>query len=439
MKKIVLYYLLAITLVASCRRDDDHVFDKSPDERINETLKVYQTALSSSTYGWNATLVTGGGSSFRFYFSFNDSNRVLMYSDFDSSSASAIKESSYRLKALQQPALIFDTYSYIHILSDPDASVNGGSYGEGLKSDFEFRIDTVTADSISLTGRVNGSKMVLRKATQADRAVWDSKQVMNGVISFRNYFKFLKYWKRLNYGSTQYDLMFDTIVRNVTVSWKAGGLTQSVTRGYYYWANGVYFTDPVVNGSVTVPGFSIQSFDAGTQTMNVTVNGSAATITGYDVPLNPDVAVAARRWSEVSLNSDYYWISIDGFHVNGVNDAYNIKSLKTDSSEYYYLLYKSNTNGLDAFIPIFLDTVKNTLIATYGSWFQMKTNNSGGRAIFNEYDTRTTPYPASGPAADTRNQMKQANGYYFAQTSSYSYDMVSAADSKVWLTWYWIW
>ena len=439
MKKIVLYYLLAITFVASCRRDDDHVFDKSPDERINETLKAYQTAISSSTYGWNATLVTGGGSSFRFYFSFNDSNRVLMYSDFDSSTASAIKESSYRLKALQQPALIFDTYSYIHILSDPDASVNGGSYGEGLKSDFEFRIDTVTADSISLTGRLNGSKMVLRKATQADRAGWDSKQVMNGVVSFRNFFKFLKYWKRLNYGSTQYDMMFDTIVRKVTVSWKTGAQTQSVTRGYYYWANGVYFSDPVVNGSVTVPGFSIQSFNAGAQTMNVTVNGSAATITGYDVPLNPDVAVAARRWSAVSLNSDYYWISVDGFHVNGVDDAYNIKSLKTDTSEYYYLLYKSNTNGLDAFIPIFLDTVKSTLIATYGSWMQMKTNNSGGRAIFNEYDTRTTPYPASGPAADTRSQMKEASGYYFAQTSSYSYDMVSAADSKVWLTWYWIW
>jgi|RhiMetdeSRZDD1v2_1073273.scaffolds.fasta_scaffold32770_2 uncharacterized protein DUF4302 len=438
MKKIVLYYLLAITFVASCRRDDDHVFDKSPDERINETLKAYQAAISGSTYGWNATLTTGSGSSFRFYFNFNDSNRVLMYSDFDSSTASAIKESSYRLKALQQPALIFDTYSYIHVLSDPDASVNGGSYGEGLKSDFEFRIDTVTTDSISLTGRFNGSKMVLRKAAQGDRTGWDNKQVMNGIISFRNYFKFLKYWKRLNYGSTQYDMMFDTTVRKVTISWKVGVQTQSVTRGYYYWANGVYFSDPVVNGSATVPGFSIQSFNAGSQIMNVTVNGSAATITGYDVPLNPDVTLAARRWSSVSVNSDYYWISVDGFHVNGVDDAYNIKSLKTDSSEYYYLLYKSNTNGLDAFIPIFLDTVQNALIATYGSWLQM-INNSGGRAVFSEYDTRTTPYPASGPAASTRTQMLEGRGYYFAQTSSYSYDMVSDADSKVWLTWYWIW
>ncbi len=38
MNKNILYYLLAIILVASCKRDEDHVFEKSPDERINETL-----------------------------------------------------------------------------------------------------------------------------------------------------------------------------------------------------------------------------------------------------------------------------------------------------------------------------------------------------------------------------------------------------------------
>src|SRR5258708_439035 len=171
MNKNVLYYLLAIILVASCKRDDDHVFDKSSDERINETLKAYQTAMTSSQYGWNGNLYTADGTLYRFYFSFNDSNRVQMYSDFDSLTATDIKESSYRLKALQQPSLIFDTYSYIHLLSDPDGSVNGGADGVGLKSDFEFAIDSVTTDSISLIGRVNGSKLTFKKATQADKTI----------------------------------------------------------------------------------------------------------------------------------------------------------------------------------------------------------------------------------------------------------------------------
>ena len=110
MNKNLLYYLLAITLVASCRKDDDNAFDKSPDERLNETLAAYQKALSGSQFGWNANLITADGGYYRFYFSFNDSNRVQMYSDFDSTTATVLKESSYRLKALQQPSLIFDTY-----------------------------------------------------------------------------------------------------------------------------------------------------------------------------------------------------------------------------------------------------------------------------------------------------------------------------------------
>jgi hypothetical protein len=439
MKNTVLYFLLAVTMVASCRRDDDHIFDKSPDDRINETLKTYQSALTSSATGWNADLVTGNGGHYRFYFLFNDSNRVQMYGDFDSSTASSIKESSYRLKALQQPSLIFDTYSHLHILADPDASVNGGFYGTGLKSDFEFRIDTVTADSIKLTGRMNGSTLRLKKATSQDRAVWDNKQVATGIVNFRSFWKFLLYFKRISYAGTQYELQFDTTVKKVTVSWTTGGQTQSVTRGYYYWANGIYFTDPVVNGAVNIPGFSVGAFNAGTQTLSATVNGAAAPITSFNSPVNPDVRSAVSRWWQFGAASEFYWISENGFHVNGVDDAYNIKSLKTDTSEYSFLLYRPNSDNIDAFIPIFLHTTKRQLFAAYGSWLRMNVTSSTGRAWFTEVGVRQgAPYPATGPAADTRTQMLHPNGYYFVQTSAYSYDMVSTADAKIWLTWLWV-
>lgn len=439
MNKNLLHILLAITLVASCRKDDDNVFDKSPDERLNETLKTYQAAITGAPYGWNANLVTGEGGSYRFYFSFNDSNRVLMYSDFDSVTATEIKESSYRLKALQQPSLIFDTYSYIHILSDPDGSVNGGTYGSGLKSDFEFRIDSVTADSISLTGRFNGSKLSLRKAAQGDRAVWANKQVTNGVVNFKNYWKFLLYFRRLTYSGTQYELQFDTTIKKVTVSWISGSTAQSVTRGYYFWANGIYFSDPVINGSATIPGFSITNFNAGSQIMNVTVNGAAATISGFSTPINPDVKNASNRWWQFGAASDYYWISFDGFHVNGVDDAYNLKSLKNDTAKFYFLLYKPNSNAIDAFFTIYRDTVDNALDLESGSWVSKNITASTGRIRFSEYQARAdAPWPATGPAADTRTQFYNASGYYIVQTSSNSYDMVSIADAKVWLTWLWL-
>jgi hypothetical protein len=450
MNKNILYYLLAITLVVSCKRDDDHVFDKSPDERINETLKGYQSVITSSPYGWNGNLHTADGTLYRFYFTFTDSNRVQMLSDFDSTTGSELKESSYRLKALQQPSLIFDTYSYLHILSDPDGRVSGGPYGVGLKADFEFAIDSVTADSMSFTGRFNGSKLTIKKASQADRAIWTSKQVGNGVANFKNYWKFLYYWKRLNYRGTDYELQFDTTVKKVTVSWGTGNQAQSATREYYFWANGVYFTDPIVNGSISIPGFSITGFNDGiapNQVMNVTVNGTATTIKGAvptttSPPLNPDVKNAITRWRNQGATGNY-WISFNGFHKNGKEDAFNINSLRNDSAVFYYLLYSPNSRGSDGFFTIYVDTVHTPpqLVGINGSWAKQAVNKTTGLTRITQDSVSTAfPWPASGPAADTRQQMYSGTGnYYFVQSSAISYDMVSVDDPSVWITWWWIW
>jgi len=441
MNRNILYIILAISLLASCRKDDDNVFDKSPDERLNETLAKYQSALTASTTGWNANLVTGNGGAYRFYFSFDDKNRVQMYSDFDTSTSSNVRESSYRLKALQQPSLIFDTYSYIHLLSDPDGSVNGGNYGQGLKSDFEFAIDTVTADSVLLTGRFNGSKLKLVKAAAGDRAAWANKQVTNAVLNFRNFWKIDLYWKRLSYGGTQYELQFDSTVRKVTISWGSGSARQSVTRQYYFWANGIFFSDPVVNGSVSIPGFSITGFNIATQVLNVTVNGTAATIAGATTPLNPDVTGAADRWWQQSAAGSNYYISFDGWHSNGVDDAFNVKAQKNDTASFYFILYKANASGQDAFFNLFLDSADNELVLMNGSWVKRNKIGNAGLNTFSEISQHANaeePWPATGAAGLTRSQMYNTSGYYFVQSSSYTYDQVSIADPKTWITWYWL-
>src|SRR5688572_2684057 len=119
MKRILFYLLLPIIVFSSCSKDDDNLFEQSPEERINAKLAEYQAALLASPTGWNATITTGTGGMFHYYFRFNETNRVFMYSDVDLTTATTLGESSYRLKALQQPTLIFDTYSYLHMLADP--------------------------------------------------------------------------------------------------------------------------------------------------------------------------------------------------------------------------------------------------------------------------------------------------------------------------------
>ena len=114
------FFAVTILLFSACRKYDN-VFDQSPDARLNETLNKYKSALTSSPAGWNASLKTGSGSTYHFHFRFTDSNRVFMFADINQTTATA-RERSYRLKALQTPSLLFDTYSYLHELADPDAA-----------------------------------------------------------------------------------------------------------------------------------------------------------------------------------------------------------------------------------------------------------------------------------------------------------------------------
>ena len=158
MKRGLVFLLFTIIFLQSCQKDDDNIFDKSPDERLNEKLAEYQALLAGAQYGWKGLIVTDSAVAgpyqgyYSFYFKFDNANRVKMYSDWDATSAVTPMESSYRLKAIQQPTLIFDTYSYIHVLSDPNPNVNGGEVGQGLQSDFEFAFESATTDTVKLIG-----------------------------------------------------------------------------------------------------------------------------------------------------------------------------------------------------------------------------------------------------------------------------------------------
>jgi len=438
MKKFLIVSLIIVAALSSCKKDDKSVFDKSPDERLKEKLDAYQAQLSGAQDGWKGLLVTdsGRGSTHSFYFKFNNENRVIMLSDFDSLSAVTLKESSYRLKALQQPSLIFDTYSYLHVLSDPDGTVNGGAQGAGLLSDFEFYFDAATSDTINLIGRFNASKMTLVRATKAEADAYNSGQLAAGL----NLNKILTYFKRLTIGTQLYDVKIDPVSRQFVFSWLDGsGNLQTFTTGYYFTAGGVVFTNPLVNGSQTISGFSTITWTPATETINLTVNGTAATIRGIVVPLKVDTGAPRRWWNYAINNGNTYWISLRGFHVNGVDDAFGIQSLTSGGSTYFYLIYWPRvTSSNDFFGPVFLNAAGTALEVLYGT---APTPNftTDGRAIFIRLGDYGPPnfstYPTTGPAAQSKTLLYNSTGYYFVQTSATTYDMVSASDGKSWITW----
>ncbi|MEJ7681654.1 MAG: DUF4302 domain-containing protein [Segetibacter sp.] len=407
MKKTLVILLLAIVAFGGCKKNDQSLFNKSPDERLNEALADYQTKLTSATNGWKAFVYPKAGGVYSFYFKFNDANRVQMLSGFDSTSAVTLKESSYRLKALQQPSLLFDTYSYLHVLADPDASVNGGPDGNGfvngtgLLSDFEFYFDSSSADTINLVGRFNGSKATLMKATPEEAAGLVNGQLATGFLLN----KLLTYFKRMTIGSERYDFNVNPTTRTISFVDATGNLLDTLlTTRYYMTFGGIGFIKPLIAGNQIITGISNITYNSSNQTISCTVNNTAASISNVSTPLRIDVN-APRRWWNVKASAYDYWFSISGFHVNGVDDAYHLDTLTAESLPYYFLIYwpKYDT-GNDLFGPVFVDYSANSLTLVYGSAPKQPGYASDGRGVFTQLGVYGT-YPTTGPAANTAIQL----------------------------------
>lgn len=429
MKSIVFYILSALFFVTSCTKDEP-LFDKLADERINQTIEEYQSALTSSPTGWKATIIPGSGGIFHFHFRFNNENRVVMFADFDTTTAKYQKESSYRLKSEQQPTLIFDTYSYLHLLSDPDARVNGGDFGFGLASDFEFSLDSLLTDAIVLTGKMNKTKLRLERASQQELDDWQNGHWAN-TLSFLNVTRIKNYFRRLTLNGTEYEIFIDPSSRTIGFQWLSGGVLRQFSTSYYFDVNEVVLETPLQNGSQTIAGFTDCSWNEVSQTLQLKSGGITGVIAGAIKPLKVDLN-APQRWWQTAVNDDAYWQSFAGFHTNGVDDAYGINTLDNFYSLIYWPEYDA---GNDLLAPVFMNAEGTGLELHYGAAPENPEFTPDGRIIFDLLGTYGD-YPVSGPAAQSLTQLLIPEGYYLIQTSPTTYDMVSADDAKTWITWY---
>lgn len=433
MKKWTLYVLLIAGLFASCKKES-YVFDQSPDERINAALASYQQVLQSPASGWKATLTTGTGSIFNFHFRFGNDNRVFMYSDFNTSTAGTEKESSYRLKALQQPVLIFDTYSYIHLPADPDGSVNGGEDGAGLVSDFEFSIDSVYADSIALTGRYHQTHLRLEKAATDDYTAWQNG-IWESTVQFENISLILEYFKRFTLGGVQYDIKIDPIARSITFLWFSGSTQRSFTTSYYFDRTDVVLVQPFTNGTTSIRRFSNINWNANTRELRMQIDNSLVTVAGAAAPVRVDVN-APRRWYNTVASSDDYWVSLYGFHVNGVDDAYKVTAIP----DYAFMVFwpAFGTSGGSSYDLLgFVTQTNDGLALGFGAGYSAPDFTADGRAVFNVLGVLgDVPSVAENAFYNTASRMTDPNGYYLVQTSNTSYDMVAASNARAWISWF---
>lgn len=432
MKKFIAVFVLIISVFAACKKDEQPLFNKPPDERLKDTLTAYQALLTTAPNGWKGFVYPKSGGVYSFYFKFTDSNRVVMLSSFDSASSVTLKESSYRLKALQQLSLIFDTYSYLHVLADPNPNVNGGAVGAGLQSDFEYYFDSSSADTIHLVGRFNGSKATLIKATPEEAAGFVGGRLGQGFLLNR----ILTYFQRVTTSSGSFDFHIDPSAKTISLADAAGNLSDTrLTSTYYMTFGGISFTTPLAAGNQNITSISNISFNSSNQTISCTLNNTAATISSVIVPLKVDVSAPQRWWNTAAADSSY-WISVTGFHSNGIDNAYRLNTLTAGNLSYYFLIYYPNFDTTnDLFAPIFITPSQDSVKLVYGGAPKPPAYTPDGRAVFINSSFSYGNIPASGGGANTITQLFNLREYYFVQTQ-YGYDMVSAADGRSWINWF---
>lgn len=245
MKKIFLYILLSFGLFAGCKKDEILVDGQRPEERLTETVAKYADILTGSPYGWKAYLYPDGGGGFSFYLNFDKENNVSMYADIDPDAAAESFSSTYRIKALQNPTLSFDTYNYMHILADPDPSTFGGVAGWGVYSDFEFSLDKVVGDSVKLTGKLLGSKMVLVKATQAEQKLYNEQGLLNSINASVDYI-FANSNLFILLGSTnKVQTTIDVNNKVFSLTWEEAGAINTTSTGFAFTLTGIVLKEPL--------------------------------------------------------------------------------------------------------------------------------------------------------------------------------------------------
>jgi hypothetical protein len=461
MKKLSIYFLATATLLAGCKKTyNDTINGEKPDDRIAAALTVYQTKLSKAPYGWLMLETTTGTAfnqgvsqngpvaTFAYYMEFNDSNKVSMFSDFDTSMAATPKISDFRIKALQRPALIFDTYSYLHVPCDPDPRISKSPYGVGYGwgTDFEFSFaDNVSAaslgDTIRLTGNLNSAHAILVKATKAQHDAYYAGGLKATMLAWGS---ILNYFKRVTAGSIQFEMTPGLGgAKSVDInSLDGSGNLKSVTSSLYFTATSVNLVTPAVIGTQTVNRFDNIIFNAATSTIATSINGTtAATIAGTAAPLKNDVNAPGAWWNK-AVNAGVYWVTETNFHINGTDDALNVAGipLYAGFSIFWPRFGVSGGVNYDLLSPITVSPTTGGPTIAFGAAFRPPNFTAAGTVVFTFYGTLgTVPAAATTIYTNLRTKFADPAGYYLIlKEDNITYDMVIASDAKSWINWIWV-
>lgn len=421
MKKNIIYYLFIVVLFSSCTKQELKM--ERPDEKLFRVHQEYMDMLTKAESGWVGYLFPKGGRGFTFRFVFTENNRVRTSANLDERYTVEEMESSFRVVADQTPSLSFDTYTYLHLLSDPDEFVFGGARGQGHYSDFEFSFMKVSKDTIQLKGNHNGSTLLLIRASLGqDVNFIRNSYALNRKMQEIN--DFPKYHKKVTINNTDFTFTISPHINSIAFYHQEGG-TFKQTMGIYT-ANdyGIRFKEPVELAGEVFNEITDFKVDARNNQGSFVINNKEIKITALDAPLYID-RLAPTRFRE--LPKQFH--SRHMFTIDGVHDAIGLRGLEDFIGGFYlsnvnqtrhdamYLVYRTGSRYVG---PLFFTHIEEQSgIMKHIKDIEAYGYNPGPEGIiilrrFND-------------------QWFDEAGFYVFQTGPTDYDLVNAKNGNIWV------
>lgn len=298
MKRIFNLLLCATIAIAytSCKNEVDDVFDKSSALRMETALKEYNTTLQSPANGWRMEYYGGleyGG--YTMFLKFNPDNTVTVSNEIYGGDQSATTH--YKLEQSAGVVLSFDEYNKIfHFFSDPANPLGIGTNGKGMEGDLEFRMQTVRADSVIMTGKKHGARIVMTPATE------DWSSYINEVAESETEMAFGSYFFRVGDEVATVAANY----RQMTFSYTdEEGVANSIEAPYIVRPNAIHFYNPVSIFGKTITDLTY----VGGEDYLFTSNDPEAQMNGYVPPVSE--ALTSGNWyicyANLSAAIQQYW------------------------------------------------------------------------------------------------------------------------------------
>ncbi len=357
MKKVI--YSLLLLLVAfgfqSCSHDENNIFSENASERIEKAVTVDQQILESASNGWKLNYYPGEGYSkggYAYIVKFKN-GKVTIATELAGSDSTFT--SDYAMVKDQGPVLTFNTYNpFLHCFSEESIS-NIDTY----QGDYEFVVSKATTDSIVMTGKKWGNKMIMTR--MSNNVKW-SVYLDSIKNSINNILCNLKY---MNGNDSIAHVVLNTDTRMATITTSEGQSSIAFTPT----ADGISFCEPL-----NVSNSSVQ---------NLMWNGK-------DTFLPTSTSKASLTFSHSA-----------GYHyIDEITGTYNLYF--NSGTEYYTLTLKPNAEKTEliAHCNAFPFNIKFTYSKSTGSMF-LKGQDIGPYKINDvTYDIELVPgYLGSNPYA----------------------------------------